>query len=87
MSLKCRKGEVVRAVLNEIASRGKIQRQVVMFYRTRLFLWEMNKLERLRVEKLKTTLSHFSEDQKTPPNAYWKILKSVRGKEKTKSLA
>ena len=44
----------------------------------------MNVLERSRVEKLKNTLSLFSEDEKTPPNAYWKILKSVRGKEKTK---
>ena len=78
----CR-GRLVRAVLNEEASKGKIQRETVVFYRKRLFEWEMNKLEESRVANLKDTLSHFSEDEKTPPNAYWKILKSVRGREKT----
>ena len=50
----------------------------------RLFEWEYAKLEKKRVENLKNTLSNFSEDEKTPPNAYWKVLKSVRGKEKTR---
>ena len=78
------RAELVRSVLNEVAKKGRIQREAIVFYRKRLFEWEINVLERSRVEKLKETLSHFSEDEKTPPNAYWKILKSVRGKEKTK---
>ena len=73
-------------MLNEVASKGKIQREVVMFFRKRLYQWEMNRLEEQRVEKLKDTISQFSEDEKTPPNAYWKILKSVRGKEKPRLL-
>ena len=77
-------GALVRSALNKIAGKGKIQREVALFYKKRLYEWELLKLEESRVEKLKDTLSQFSEDEKTPPNAYWKILKSVRGKEKTK---
>ena len=77
-------GNRVRAVLSKVACRGKIQREVVLFYKKRLFEWEYAKLEKKRVENLKNTLSNFSEDERVPPNAYWKVLKSVRGKEKTK---
>lgn len=41
-------------------------------------------LENLRVIKIKDTLSRFFDDGKIPPNAYWKVLKSVRGRWKTK---
>lgn len=73
----------VRTTLKTIAVRGKIQRNVVMYYKRRLFEWEYSRIQCRRVEKLKETLSNFSEDEKTPPNAYWKVLKSLRGKEKT----
>ena len=76
-------GSIVRALLKKIACKGKVQREAVLFYKTRLFEWEYAKLEQARVESLKSTLANFSEDEKTPPNAYWKVLKSVRGKEKT----
>ena len=77
-------GNIVRATLSKVALGGKIQREVVLYYKKRLFEWEYAKLEQIRVENLKNTLSNFSEDEKTPPNAYWKVLKSVRGKEKNK---
>ena len=74
----------VHTIINNTARKGKIQREEVSFYRKRLFEYEVRRLEAARVEKLKQTLSQFSEDEKTPPNAYWKILKSVRGKKRTK---
>ena len=83
-SMKSEAIQLVRRVLNKIAKRGKVQREEISVYRKRLHEWEVRRLEEIRVEKLKETLSQFSEDEKTPPNAYWKILKSVRGKEKTK---
>ena len=76
--------ETVRNTLKKVAVKGKIQREVVLFFKTRLFEWEHVKLETQRVNNLKDTLANFSEDEKTPPNAYWKVLKSVRGREKTK---
>jgi exonuclease III len=80
----CMGSTVIRSVLNKIAAKGKIQRDVVLFFRKKLLEKEMRVLEEIRVEKLKNTLSQFSEEEKTPPNAYWKVLKSVRVKEKTK---
>ena len=77
-------GKFVRSVLNKIASRGKVQRTVAQIYFKGLHSWEMKELEAARTERLKDTVSLFSEDEKTPPNAYWKILKSTKGKEKTK---
>ena len=82
--LKCQSILFVREVLNKIAKKGKVQREVITVYRQHLLQWEMKRLEEIRVDKLKDTLSQFSEDERTPPNAYWKILKSVKGKEKTK---
>ena len=74
----------IRTILNKVSSKGKIQRNVVLTYIRELHRWETEQLEAARTAKLRETLSHFSEDEKTPPNAYWKILKTVRGKEKTK---
>ena len=74
----------VRSVLTKIARRGRVQREVVQCFKKKLIEWECKALENARVDRLKETLSHFSEDDRTPPNAYWKVLKSVRGKEKTK---
>ena len=80
----CMGSAFIRSVLSKIAAKGKIQRDVASFFRKKLLESELRVLEDIRVHKLKNTLSQFSEDQKTPPNAYWKVLKSVRGKEKTK---
>ena len=77
-------GQFVRTVLNKIAAKGKIQREVALTYIKELHVWETRKLEEIRTEKLKDTISNFSEDEKTPPNAYWKIIKATRGKERTK---
>ena len=84
MTYKSDGATLIRSALKMIAVRGKIQRDVVLYYKKRLFEWEYRRIECERVEKLKETLSNFSEDEKTPPNAYWKVLKSLRGKEKTK---
>jgi hypothetical protein len=81
---ECMKSAFIRSVLSKIAAKGKIQREVASFFRKKLLESELRVLEDNRVHKLRNTLSQFSEDQKTPPNAYWKVLKSVRGKEKTK---
>ena len=76
--------QFVRHVLNKVAGKGKVQRNVALFYIKKLHMWEMKKLEAARTERLRDTVSLFSEDEKTPPNAYWKILNSTKGREKTK---
>ena len=81
---KSRGALIVRNILKRIAVKGKIQREVVLHFKKKLFEWEYRKAVSVRMEKLKNTLSNFSEDEKTPPNAYWKVLKSVRGKEQTR---
>ena len=80
---KCGGAPIVRAALCKVACKGKIQREAVLYYKKRLCEWEFSKMEEIRVENLKNTLANFSEDEKTPPNAYWKVLKSVCGKERT----
>ena len=68
--LKTRAIIFVRTVLCRTAKKGKVQREVVSVYREHLLKWETRRLEDMRVEKLKDTLSKFSEDEKTPSNAY-----------------
>ena len=83
-SLKSQSLIFIRTVLTKISRKGRVQREVTAVYKKILLAWEQKKLEDEKVRKLTETLSQFSEDEKTPPNAYWKVLKSVRGKDKTK---
>ena len=70
----------VRKVLQKMAKRGKVQRNLVKEYVKYLCKIETTKIEAKRAEKLIETARLLTEDEKFSPIGYWKLKKSVSPK-------
>ena len=70
----------IRKTLSDFSSRGKVQREMVKDYMQHLVEKEVQKLDRIRVEKLKKTIDMLTNDEKFSPNGFWKIKKTISRK-------
>ena len=81
----CRKA---RNILKEIAQKGKVQREVVKGYLSRLVELESLQIAKSRAERLKTTVSQLTIADKFSPTGYWKLKKAVkRGRRNTNGIS
>ena len=71
----CRKA---RNILKEISQKGKVQREVVKGYLSRLVELESLQLAKSRAEKLKRTVSKLTIADKFSPTGYWKLKRAVK---------
>ena len=71
------KGLMIRRILKDLASRGKIQRGIVREYQNRLIESESARNEKKRNDKLRATVESLSMDDKLTPNAFWKMKKAT----------
>jgi hypothetical protein len=78
----------VRCILSEIRKRGKIQREVVAKYLVKLVLVESSKIAKATSERVKSTMSQLTSDEKFSPTGYWKMKKAVKkGTRKTNNIS
>ena len=71
-----------RDVIARISKKGRIQRKVAKQYQERLVISESKLHEKIRTEKLKSTMSQLTSKEKFSPVGYWKMKQSVRKSER-----
>ena len=69
----------VRKILKQLATKGRIQRKIAQVYMKHLVEIETRQRAYICAERLKTTMSQLSYNDKFSPNGYWK-LKAAAGK-------
>jgi hypothetical protein len=74
------KSKRIRTILKEVSKRGKVQREVVKRYITKLIQMQAERDLKRKVEKVKETVSKITEDDVLSTNAFWKLRKSVSKK-------
>ena len=67
----------VREILSTVAREGRIQRQVVKLYLTKLIEKETQKMAAIRALRMKSTTAQLTEKDKFSPNGYWKVKKAA----------
>ena len=78
---------MIRKTLQEVAAKGKLQRELIKDYMKRLMEREVEKLDNQRVEKLKQTMESLSDKDKFSPNGYWRLKKSIAKKNTAPKLS
>ena len=66
-----------RNILTAVAKQGKVQRNVVKEYLSRLIEIETQQAAKFRAERLKKTMSQLTLADKFSPTGYWKLKKAV----------
>ena len=70
--------KTVREILMKISRKGKVQREVVKTYLTRMLVIESLQIAESRAERLRNTMSQLSANEKFSPTGYWKMKKAAK---------
>ena len=76
----------IRKTLLEVSSRGRVQRELVRDYLQHLLEKEVERMDKMRVEKLKQTIDTLTDKEKFSPNGFWKLKKTMAKKNSTPKL-
>ena len=67
----------IRDIIMEISKKGKIQRSVAKMYQKKLVQKESEITEEARAERLRSTSSKLTIDERFSPSGYWKLKKAA----------